>query len=80
MHKIRTFRIPSLIGLALPLSIASAHAQSFNCRYAKTADEMLICQDPKLAALDERLASVDSRLHRLVPGARRVWLERDQGA
>mgnify|MGYP000093563485 CR=1 FL=1 len=35
-----------------------AKAQSFNCNYARTADEVLICQDERLSRLDERLATV----------------------
>ena len=80
MHEFRALQILSLIGVALAFSVASAHTQSFNCRYAKSADEVLICQDAKLAALDERLASAYSRLHREVSGAQRATLERDQGA
>ena len=80
MHEFRAFRIPSLIGLALAFSVASAHAQSFNCRYAKSADEVLICQDARLAQLDDRLAGAYSRLHRDLPGAQRARLEHDQGA
>ena len=80
MHDLRSIRIPFLIGLALAFSVASAQAQSFNCRYAKAADEVLICQDAKLAALDERLANAYSRLQRLIPGGQRALLERDQGA
>ena len=80
MHKLRPFSVQILAGLALVLSVAAAHAQSFNCRYAKSADEVLICQDARLAALDGRLAGAYSGLHRQVSGAQRVRLERDQGA
>jgi hypothetical protein len=31
---------------------------SFNCNYAKTPDEVLICQNPKLSSLDETLADL----------------------
>ncbi len=80
MHKIRTFSVQLMAGLALAFSVASAHAQSFNCRYAKSADEVLICQDARLAQFDERLAGAYSRLHRDLSGVQRARLERDQGA
>lgn len=57
-----------LIGVASLLFVSSAHAQSFNCRYARTPDEVTICEDARLSALDERLAPV-------FPLARQsVWL------
>jgi uncharacterized protein len=40
-----------LIGLVSLLLIQSAHAQSFNCRYARTPDEVAICEDARLSAL-----------------------------
>jgi uncharacterized protein len=48
----------------------SAFAQSFNCRYAKKADEILICQDPQLSQLDERLASIYSQVHQNLYGSK----------
>lgn len=39
-------------------TISRTEAQSFNCRYAKTPDEVLICRDFGLAQLDEQMASV----------------------
>src|SRR3954471_15044450 len=45
-----------LIGVASLLFVSSAHAQSFNCRYARTPDEVTICEDARLSALDERLS------------------------
>ena len=39
-------------------TISWTEAQSFNCRYAKTPDEVLICRDSGLAQLDEQMASV----------------------
>ena len=47
-------RIP-ILAAALLLSTA-ASAQSFNCRYARFADEVAICQSPLLSRLDERLS------------------------
>jgi uncharacterized protein len=40
-----------LILIAATLMAATAaHAQSFNCNYAKAPDEVLICQNKDLAA------------------------------
>ena len=41
---------------AMVVLTCSAHAQSFNCRYAKTPDEVAICGDPRLSQLDERMS------------------------
>jgi hypothetical protein len=43
-------------------------AQSFNCRDAQKPDEVLICQNPQLAALDERMASMYFRLRNSLAG------------
>src|SRR3954467_9683111 len=48
-----------LVSLGL---VSSAHAQSFNCRYARTPDEVAICESARLSALDERLSSRFFRL------------------
>ena len=34
---------------------------SFNCRYARTRAEMMVCEDPRLAAADRRLAAAFRR-------------------
>jgi uncharacterized protein YecT (DUF1311 family) len=41
------------------LAGSAAHAEtgpSFNCMYAKTPDEVVICQDPELSRLDREMA------------------------
>ena len=35
------------------MAATAAHAQSFNCNYAKAPDEVLICQNKDLAQADE---------------------------
>lgn len=45
----------SILAAALLLP-AAASAQSFNCRYARFADEVAICQSPLLSRLDERMS------------------------
>ena len=55
---------PARIAVVLGFLFApfAAEAQSFNCRYARSADEVAICNDDGLSALDERMARVFSRL------------------
>lgn len=60
----------TLIGFAALLLPAAADAQSFNCRFARYADEVVICQDAQLSRLDERLSRVFYELRSEVGGAR----------
>ncbi len=65
---------------ALSFAPAPADAQSFNCRYARTADERVICDRPNLSRLDERLSRRYQRAYdRSGRGMRRL-LEREQAA
>lgn len=49
-----------------------AQAQSFNCRYARSPDEVLICQSDYLSSLDSRLSRIYFQLRNdLHGGARR---------
>ena len=66
-----------LAGIACLLATA-VHAQSFNCRYAKSADEILICQDQQLSALDEQMSSLYYNLRNSLGGYRRAALEDSQ--
>ena len=54
--------------LALASGVTGAQAQSFNCAYAKTPTEVLICENPELGRLDEEMAaafySLDGRTQR----------------
>jgi uncharacterized protein len=72
-------RLP-IIGLASLVLISSAHAQSFNCRYARTPDEVAICEDARLSRLDERLSNRFFRLRDSLYGPDRARLDRDQTA
>jgi len=67
-----------LISVVSLLLVQSAHAQSFNCRYARTADEVAICESARLSALDERLSSRFFRLRDSLYGPDRARLDRDQ--
>jgi uncharacterized protein len=67
-----------LIGVASLLLVSSAHAQSFNCRYARTPDEVTICENPRLSVLDERMSSRFFRLRDRLYGPDRARLDRDQ--
>jgi uncharacterized protein len=69
--------------LAIVILVAFAvpgHAQSFNCHYAKTADEVLICQHAQLSALDEQMSSIFSRLRNVLPIGQVRFLEADQAS
>jgi uncharacterized protein len=61
--------------LLMPLA---AQAQSFNCRYARTPDEVLICQDGRLSALDERMSGIYFRVRNSLYGGARANLEAEQ--
>jgi uncharacterized protein len=74
-----------LVATAIALATAMpAHAQSFNCNYAKTPDEVMICQSPKLSELDQKLATIyfdlinnlDLRTQRRLKAEQSLWLRR----
>jgi hypothetical protein len=73
-------RFALLVSIAqlLALHCSQVHAQSFNCHYAKTADEVLICQDHQLSALDERMAGIYSQVRQNLYGSQRIILESQQ--
>ncbi len=58
--KVALFRLGAgaFLGVLLALGgwAGPTAAQSFNCRYAKTPDEMAICKSDELKRLDERMA------------------------
>jgi uncharacterized protein YecT (DUF1311 family) len=64
------------------LLVASARAQSFDCRYARSPDEIAVCEYPGLSRLDERLGTLYVRVRdNLAPNDRaalentqRTWL------
>ena len=65
----------ALLALIFP---ALAEAQSFNCRLARTPDEILICQDVDLSKLDEQMSSIFfTRRNRATPAVRAA-LDADQ--
>ena len=55
-------------------------APSFDCRRARTPDEMLICQSSKLSALDEQMASTFYRLHNTLATVQQRALAAEQQA
>jgi uncharacterized protein len=58
-----------LIGAAMLVCLmTAANAQSFNCNYAKTPDEVLICQNQGLAQSDESMADKFFRLRQELKG------------
>lgn len=48
----------ALASSIMALSVNVAEAQSFNCRYAKSPDEVLVCQEPDLGKLDEEVSNL----------------------
>ena len=64
--------------LATLLLVQPAYAQSFNCRNARTADEVAICADAGLSRLDERLSSRFYGLRESVSGSDRARLDYEQ--
>ena len=67
-----------LLGLLVTVVASSAHAQSFNCRYARQPDEIRICQDPTLRELDERLSVRFFRLRNTLSPREQARLDRSQ--
>ncbi len=67
-----------LVGIISLVLVSSAHAQSFNCRYARTPDEVAICESARLSALDERLSGRFFRLRDSLYGPDRARLDRSQ--
>src|SRR5437016_1517483 len=57
----RAVRLSAAIVAALAMPPAIAAAQSFDCRAARSADEMTICQNGDLARLDQQLAAAYRR-------------------
>jgi uncharacterized protein len=64
--------------IATGLKAPTANAQSFNCRYARYADEKTICRVPLLGQLDEELASIYRRLLLNLPRAERGDLDKNE--
>jgi uncharacterized protein len=65
--------------VATLLAATAAHAQSFNCNYAKAPDEVLICQNKDLAQADESMADKFFRLRQELRGGQLRRLNEMQG-
>ena len=61
-------RLVGLFPAALAVTIVAASVgraeTSFDCRYAKLPDEILICHDQKLLQLDELMANIYAKVRR----------------
>jgi len=69
------------IGLLLALSAfapLAVHAQSFDCRTARHADEYAICDNEELAALDVRMSNLYFAILNRLGGLARAQLHADQ--
>lgn len=73
----RTLIAQTLVSLAVLALPAAAQAQAFNCNDARYADEVTICEEPRLSRLDERMSRLFYRLRDEVGGGR---LDADQDA
>ena len=72
---------PAVLGMLLIAGgMPTANAQSFNCRYARYADEKMVCHEPFLGQLDEELASVYRRILLKLPRAERGELDKNEEA
>ena len=73
--------LPAVLGALLTtLTALSASSQSFNCRYARHADEKIICSEPTLGQIDEDLASVYRRVLLNLSRAERNELDKKEEA
>jgi uncharacterized protein len=68
----------ALLILAVVAFPSLAEAQSFNCRYARNADEIAICDDSQLSRLDERMSRLFFEVRDSVWGRERAALDADQ--
>jgi uncharacterized protein len=64
--------------IATAVATHTANAQSFNCHYARYADEKTICRVPSLGQLDEELASIYRRVLLNLPRAERAELDKNE--
>jgi uncharacterized protein len=76
-HKVMK-KLATLAAIATTALCSAAHAQSFNCNYARTPDEVLICQDQTLISLDEQLAELYFAFHNRAYAWRQSKLEHEQ--
>jgi uncharacterized protein len=66
----------SVLGVALlPFAV---HAQSFDCRTARHADEYAICENQELGELDVRMSELYFRILNSLGGLNRAQLHADQ--
>src|SRR3954468_22944957 len=65
-----------LLSLTSFLLCHPAHAQTFNCYYARAPDEVAICQDARLSRLDERLSNRFFHLRDSLSGSDQARLDR----
>ena len=74
------FLLATLSTLLITLAALSANAQSFNCRFARYADEKMICTEPTLGPIDQELASIYRRVLLNLSRAERNELDKEEEA
>lgn len=78
---VRTTLLPSLLlGCGVLCASVTAHAQAFDCRYARSPDERAICSDPRLGRLDLELNTVFGRQYQGLPSSERARLDNAEDA
>jgi uncharacterized protein len=72
----------ALVAVALAFGPASAHPwqakPSFDCRYARTPDEITVCQTPDLAQMDVWLATTYSTVRDQLNASARLRFKQDE--
>jgi uncharacterized protein YecT (DUF1311 family) len=72
--------LAALTALTVLVPATSLVAQSFNCRYAKTPDEVAICDNSSLAEMDVKMSNLYFGYRNFYHGPARRRLEADQAA
>ena len=77
--KMRKFLVAAMATFVTTIAMAQV-GPSFNCRYAKAPDEVLICQDEQLAKLDREMAPAYSGWLNNSWISDKRWFRAEQGA
>jgi uncharacterized protein len=72
--------LAALTALTVLVPTTPLMAQSFNCRYAKTPDEVAICDNSSLAEMDVKVSNLYFGYRNFYHGPARRRLEADQAA
>ena len=70
----------AIAALAIVSPAIAQPKPSFNCSYAKTPDEVLICENPNLADMDVQLANFFYHLRNQMSDRMRQQMDADEAA